>query len=175
VASYHASDDWPYRPQIYWRADTISLDGVIGSMSLLASVQTDLLDTYPRMTAGSQFAASEVFLITGADAPGVGKRAVSGDCIIEPTAGICCFLQRLENTRISYAEFMPASDFQRLELSNSSRHAYRASWRLFAEFLEKGVIRRARLHGAFLRREDDMEIAAACCEAIENQSLPLTA
>jgi hypothetical protein len=49
-----------------------------------------------------------------------------------------------------------------------------AQWTLFAEFLEKGVIRRARLHSAFLRREHDLDIAAACCVTIERDSLPLT-
>jgi hypothetical protein len=51
---------------------------------------------------------------------------------------------------------------------------YGVQWQLFSEFLEKGVIRRARVHGAFLRREGDVETAAACCDALERESLPLT-
>jgi hypothetical protein len=47
-------------------------------------------------------------------------------------------------------------------------------WRLFAEFLEKGVIRRARIHGAIVPRDNDVEIAAACCKAIDGLELPLT-
>ena len=47
-------------------------------------------------------------------------------------------------------------------------------WRLFAEFLEKGVIRRARVHGAIVPRKNDIEIAAACCRAIDGLELPLT-
>jgi hypothetical protein len=47
-------------------------------------------------------------------------------------------------------------------------------WRLFSEFLEKGVIRRARVHAAILPRQNDLEIAAACCAAIDRLELPLT-
>ena len=43
-----------------------------------------------------------------------------------------------------------------------------------ADFLEKGVIRRARVHAAVLPRENDVELALECCRAIENRPLPLT-
>ena len=38
---------------------------------------------------------------------------------------------------------------------------------MFADFLEKGVIRRARVHAAVLPRENDVELAIECCRAIE--------
>ena len=48
-------DDWPYAPQIYWQANALeSVDGVSASMSLLVSVQTHLLDTWPRISVVSQ-------------------------------------------------------------------------------------------------------------------------
>src|SRR5689334_21031911 len=46
VASYQATDIWPFSPQLYWRANSLSaVDGVMASASLLVSVQTHLLDT----------------------------------------------------------------------------------------------------------------------------------
>ena len=42
-----------------------------------------------------------------------------------------------------------------------------AEWHLFADFLEKGVIRRARVHAALLPRENDFELAVECCRAME--------
>jgi hypothetical protein len=45
---------------------------------------------------------------------------------------------------------------------------------MFSEFLEKGVIRKARVHSAFIERAKDIQIAAACCETIERSALPLT-
>src|SRR4051812_21648269 len=36
VASYQASDDWPFSPQLYWRANSLrAVDGVFASLSLL--------------------------------------------------------------------------------------------------------------------------------------------
>jgi hypothetical protein len=69
---------------------------------------------------------------------------------------------------------MPASDFQSLRIQSDDACNSSARWTLFAEFLEKGVIRRARLHSAFLSRENDLHFAAACCDAIQRDSLPLT-
>jgi hypothetical protein len=40
--------------------------------------------------------------------------------------------------------------------------------------LEKGVIRRARLQSLFVPRENDVQLVAECCRAIESRPLPLT-
>jgi hypothetical protein len=68
---------------------------------------------------------------------------------------------------------MPAGDFHDVRLRQTPRGSA-LEWRLFGEFLEKGVIRRARLHAAVLPRENDIETAAACCAAIDSLELPLT-
>jgi hypothetical protein len=175
VASYQPSADWPYSPQIYWRANAIdSFEGVLGSLSLLVSVQTHLLDTHPKIVVTSQLAAKEVLHVTPDGGKCVKADSIARDCTIQPAMGICCLVHRLTGTPISYAEFMPASDYQSLQVRNDDNGNWNVQWTLFAEFLEKGVIRRARLHGAFLRRENDLDLAAACCEAIERDSLPLT-
>jgi hypothetical protein len=69
---------------------------------------------------------------------------------------------------------MPASDFQRLTVEFDSDSGCRTRWELFAEFLEKGVIRRARLQTALLDRQHDLEAAAVCCRRFHERPLPLT-
>jgi hypothetical protein len=79
----------------------------------------------------------------------------------------------LSHVPLSYVEIMPAGDFHALRLRNEGNGAA-FEWRLFDEFLEKGVIRRARVHAAIVPRESDIEIATACCNAIDGLELPLT-
>jgi hypothetical protein len=175
VVSYQPSPEWPYSPQIYWRANALDhLDGLLGSLSLLVSVQTHLLDAWPRIAVSSQMAADEVLQVTAAVGKIVDANSVTGEGSIRPTTGVCCVLRRLADTPVSYAEFMPTSDFREVRVRSAHGPDSHVQWELFAEFLEKGVIRRARLHSAFLQRENDLELAAAYCTAIERDSLPLT-
>jgi len=86
----------------------------------------------------------------------------------------CCVVMRSSEAPLSYIEIMAATDFHAIGLRADGPTAA-LEWRLFAEFLEKGVIRRARVHSAIVPRERDIEIAAACCKAIDGLDLPLTA
>jgi len=96
-----------------------------------------------------------------------------GPLQINPQATACCQLWRLSGGELSYAEIMPRSDFRQLSVERMD-HSSTSRWELFSEFLEKGVIRRARLQALFLPREDDVQLAAECCQAIERRPLPLT-
>lgn len=175
VASYEAITDWPYAPQIYWRAGQLDcVAGVVGSLSLLVSVQTDLLDTCPRIVVESVNRAQQAVLLTVGGGERTESVTIGGELNVRASAGVCCVLRRLAGQSLSYAEFVPASDFRTAQAGRCENGNCRAEWRMFAEFLEKGVIRRARLHGAFLRGENDLDVAVACCRAIERESLPLT-
>src|SRR5262249_47890381 len=85
----------------------------------------------------------------------------------------CCVVMRLADQPLSYIEIMPAGDFHAVRPSRDKDNVT-FEWRLFAEFLEKGVIRRARVHCAIVPRDKDVGIAAACCRAIDRLELPLT-
>ena len=79
VATFQATDDWPFAPQVYWRADTLeSIDQVLGSVSLVVSVSTHLLDTHPRICAVTQLAADEVFHVVPTDDDGARTTSLSG-------------------------------------------------------------------------------------------------
>jgi hypothetical protein len=151
-----------------------SVRGVVGSVSLLVSVQTHLLDTFPRIVVGSASEAEDAIQLPE-DKRKLGKPAtIHGEFTTQSSTGVCCILRRLNGSPFSYVEFMPANDFRTARAWRQDDGRYRVEWQIFAEFLEKGVIRRARVYGAFLRREDDVQSALACCEAIERESLPLT-
>ena len=187
VATYEPTADWPYAPQLYWRAERLDTgQGVVTSVSLLVSVQTNLLDTHPRIEVASSLPADEVLRVAIADGEAAHVEALlGGERTIHPRADVCCVLRRLPGGRLSYAEFMPASDFRRLTVDLQPRPSARPNhtpsggdchtrWELFAEFLEKGVIRRVRLQLAVLDRAGDIELAAECCRTMKRRPLPLT-
>jgi hypothetical protein len=174
VISYQATDDWPFSPQLYWRANSLrTVDGVLASASVLVSVQTHLLETVPQIAVASSVPHEELlFVSVNGDAP---SRTVRLDLsqTIPISNGDCCVVSRCKEAPLSYVELMQAADYHAFGLrAESAITAF--EWRLFAEFLEKGVIRRARVHAAFVLRENDIEIAAACCKAIDSLELPLT-
>ena len=174
VAIYQATDDWPFSPQLYWRANSLSaVDGVLASASLLISVQTHLLDTMPQMAVTSLVPSEETLLVLISNVAPATTVAIDSTEAIASTEEDCCIVQRFQEQPLSYVEIMPAGDFHATRLlSIGKTPAF--EWRLFSEFLEKGVIRRARVHAAILPREKDIEIAAACCKAIDALELPLT-
>jgi hypothetical protein len=164
VASYQPTEAWPYAPQIYWRANPSPTTATaLASMSLLVSVQTPLLDTHPKISVASQIPSSELYLVS-----------VGSDRAITTAGASCCIVWRLLTAPLSYVEFMPATDFQQVTCSPSTRGTFYAEWHLFSEFLEKGVIRRARVHGALLPRKNDIELAIECCSEFEHSPPPLT-
>jgi hypothetical protein len=96
------------------------------------------------------------------------------DQTIHSSTTPCCVLHRLADLPISYAEIMPPSDFRELSVRSDVGGGYRTEWHLFADFLEKGVIRKARLQSAFLPRQNDVQLSLICCAATERRPLPLT-
>jgi hypothetical protein len=173
VASYQATDSWPFSPQLYWRSNSLrAVDGVLASASLLVSVQTHLLDTVPQIAVASHVPWDEVLSVSvsGAKAAAV---QIDSSQMKSAASEDCCVLMRSKDVPLSYLEMMPAGDFHAAALlPQGNEKAF--EWRLFAEFLEKGVIRRARVHVAIVPRDNDVEIAAACCKAIDRLELPLT-
>lgn len=174
VATYAGTADWPFAPQIYWTNETIEVGGMaIGVMSILVSIQTDRLNTHPQIVIRSSLPADEVLRVSVAGDELLVDSHADGELYIDPQATACCQLWRLPVGEFSYAELMPTSDFCRLSIERTS-HVATSRWELFSDFLEKGVIRRARLQAMFLPRDNDVQLAAECCQAIDRRPLPLT-
>jgi hypothetical protein len=175
VVAYAANSDWPFAPQVYWHAGVLdSVADVLGSISLLVSVQTHLLDTWPRIGIRSQMACDELLQVTAGGGRPRRAEIIEGNHTFSPATTPRCIVYRLKDVPVSYVEIMPANDYRDVKVQQDAKHGGCVDWELFSEFLEKGVIRRARLHSALVPRENDVEIAAACCDAIERCALPLT-
>ena len=176
VATYETSKTWPYAPQIYWRIQPSSRSpGILVSIGLLVSVQTQLLDTHPLVNAMSTLPSADAHIISlcddgeaNADEISTTQRRYNSEW------GDCCLLRRLPDCGISFAEFMPATDFRRLHVSSEPNGLCSSRWELFSDFLEKGVIRKAQLQVALLDIGNDIEVAAEWCRKIRAQPLPLT-
>jgi hypothetical protein len=176
VASYRSIDDWPYAPQLVWQANTLnSLEGVRASLSLLVSVQTHLLDSRPQISVVSQMPSAEQFRIAIGEGEQARVEPVESDERMLPFGTTCCVIRRSVAASVSYVEIVSAADFCDARITRDVQGDSIVEWRLFAEFLEKGVIRRARIHSALVPRENDVELAIECCAAIEQSPLPLTA
>jgi hypothetical protein len=176
IANYQATKKWPFAPQIYWQAAAPeSMQDAMGALSLLVSVSTHLLDTFPRICISTQLPADEVLLLTSIDDE-TQTSTLTGrqESVLAPAAGASCLLWRLPGGALSYAEIMPANDFRQLTVRPGENGMCESRWELFSEFLEKGVIRRARLQSAFVPRHNDAELAAAYSRQISARPLPLT-
>jgi hypothetical protein len=144
IVTYTQTPELPFRVQIYWR--TAFGPEQQPAIDLQISVQTSLLDSQPQVTTATLLpdAALRHFAIDGADAPGR-----HGYDLVRPA-----------DHEVSYVEMLhPADDPAGSSAIQASadggiRH------RLFASFLEKGVILRARLRGVLLPRQRDAELAA---------------
>jgi hypothetical protein len=175
VASFLPVEIWPYSPQLDWQANPLELvEGVQASLSLLVSVQTHLLDTWPQISVFSQVPSNEVLHLSMGEKGKADVEPVDVEKTIKPSGTVCCAIWRLPAVPFSYVEIMSTSDFRKIGFTPASNRKSFAEWHLFADFLEKGVIRRARVHSALLPRENDVELAIECCAAIEQSPLPLT-
>lgn len=175
VAVYAGDENWPYAPQVYWSAThRESNSETLASLALVVSIQTDLLDTHPRIDVRSSLCAEDALMISVIGDDLLVDSHVGGVQGIDPRASACGILWRLPGGELSYAEVMPTSDFRQLAVGRTANGEIQSGWELFAEFLEKGVIRRARLQSVFMPRENDVQLVAECCRMIENRPLPLT-
>ncbi len=128
-------------------------------------MQTSLLASNPRVSLASRWPTAEVCLPTAAGnwvAAGAAETDVSADL-----PGV--FLFRPPAAEFTYAEIIFPTDFCGATASGGVLR-----YQLFPDSLEKGVIRRARLQGVWLPREDDEALAMACHERLLAAAPPLT-
>jgi hypothetical protein len=172
IATYAPSEGRNVQTQIYWRAGQADSASTI---ELILSAQTHLLDCRPRLLALSTLPAGAVFHLPQ-EAEQLSELAFDFQARREFTPGECVplFLFRPHGAAYSYAEMVQPSDFAGASLELRGEELLRFSHPLFAERLEKGVIRRVRLCGAFLPRDGDLERAVAVYRNFIAEPLPLT-
>jgi hypothetical protein len=175
IATYAPQPQQPFAPQAYWRvvkAAPPRCESSVPQMELLVSVQTQLLDAQPRMTAVSVLRAAEVLYLE--DAAAGRFVALSSATGLPPSAA--CLLVRLADSPLSYVEMVHPHDFSPGHLDvavNGENVSIRHT--LIACRMEKGVIIRVRLRGSLIPRSDDVGTAAGLFAAFGNAALPLSA
>jgi len=153
VATYLQNAGRPFRLQSYWRSlDAGSLAEVAGAavVELQASINTSLLDTQPTVD------------VTTTANGGVWRELASQQ-----------FLFRPHHADWSYWEAAHPSDQSACRLTENECGLH-LTHTLFDRPLEKGVILRSRVRGAFLPRATDEAAAAAFFDAFAKSEPPLT-
>jgi hypothetical protein len=179
IATYPETADRAFRVQIYWRAEPQEVRGAIAAVKLLASVQTSLLETRPRLTTRSVVSAADVFRLENAEtghfvgvAPTLPRTRPPDDSGLPP-----CHLFRPASADFSYVEMVvPAgTQISRCESAvEGSGVRVRLTHDLFAERLEKGVILRACVIALLVDRRDDLAVAHRNYQAVLSAAPPLT-
>ncbi|TVS11099.1 MAG: hypothetical protein EA424_24270 [Planctomycetaceae bacterium] len=179
VVDYRMSKVPEFTWQVYWRALTgLDSRNVLGGIELILSVQTELLDSDPRMIVESHLSNSRVLRVDGghasAEAIEIDVSDISSSVKLNPPGILLC---RPCEASFSYLELVHPSDFIDLEIMRASQDSseYASRFTMFEAPLEKGVIRRGRLRGLLLSRDDDVASARSCYEQFTASPIPLTA
>lgn len=176
VVTYAAVIQGDVQSQVYWRVADTAVGDACG-IETIVSVQTERLDSEPVSGTSSDISFDEIWLL---DSQGVMQRCDLGlssprGYTVQARRGL--FLFRLPGSELSYLEMVHTSDLAeaRIVLVDDTTRAARSCFRLFAERLEKGVIRRGRVRGLFVPRDGDTSLATLLYQEFIDSAPPLTA
>ncbi len=165
VAAYDATPDRPMRVDLLWHVFAPDDPaGPIAVVDLVVSVRTLLLRSQPRVAVQSKLPTRDAQRLVDAESnhfQPLGVDPVAATTVL-PGDGTGCILFRLPGEEFSYAEMVHPTDFLHDELCGAVADDPVCTLRhdLFPERLEKGVIRRARVRGLLVPRDDDTRLAA---------------
>jgi hypothetical protein len=164
VVSYGDDASRPLWVDLLWRATPgDGRQAIVAALDLIVSVRTPLLDSRPRMSVVSELLGDNVRRLIGATSRAFTPISLVDSMRMSPAEGPSCVLFQLPDTPLSYVEMIHPSDFVEDELLRlPAPRALALRHGLFVGNLEKGVVLRCRLRGAFVPRENDEPIAAAC-------------
>lgn len=152
VATYAQTPERNVRPQVYWRY--VEASKQVAGLELVISMQTSLLDSTPATSLESTLPGGEVIPLSIDGSPlALGDTAWQTDSVA-PRA----VLFRTQHLGASYLEMVHPTDFAGVQITSEADQAT-VRWHVFPERLEKGVIRRARVRGLFVPRDNDMQHA----------------
>lgn len=147
VATYREPLEQPFNLQLYWRV-VDALDGA-AAIDLICSLQTPLWESHPSVTV-----CSSMF-----NAPA----AVAGDSLTNSNDG-----------PLTYLEVTRRGDFEPSAAKGQGEFPG-AYWRFGPQFMEKGVIRRLQLRGAFVSSDVATSAAAQLASELAAEEPALTA
>ena len=156
--------------QVYWRATSSSAE--VAVVDAIVSLQTPLLESFPRFSTNTSLPATEVWCVSTGDQPQ--NLELPGDSA-KPKASLQCVLLRNKRLPWSYAEMTHPADEAETSVSQAAEGEISLQRTVGGKFLEKGVIRQMRIRGAFIPRENDLETAGQLFAAFCEEEPPLTA
>jgi hypothetical protein len=177
VGIYAPIEQHPFRSQAYWRFDSHALTcggaTALEAIELVASKQTDLLDSRPDLTVTSMLPATAAWQLK-TEQGGFAEMMLSQATTVGRRDGLSCFVFRLPGKQFSYAEIVYPLDFDTTEIAPIAAGQISLRHHLFAHRLEKGVILRARVLGLILPQEGDLQTAALHYASFAASDPPLT-
>jgi len=171
IVQSRESIERPFSWQIGWRASTAP--GAVVLLDMIVSVQTQHLESFPRLSICSELPSGKVWLV-GPDGNATRLRDDQQVDSTEVTDG--CVVLQPADCGWSYAE-MNRSDVGQGEswkVNRSDRRRCLIRRPLGGDFLEKGVLRRWQIRGAFLPRQNDLALAADAIRQFSAEQLPLS-
>jgi hypothetical protein len=149
VVTYRETPERPFSVQVYW-SSAAGKSGVV-ILDATVSIQTRAWEAYPRVTVAST--------LTGAEVVSYVEDGVS--------------LLRPSGAKWTYAEAALPEDFTLVSAADWASAG--AAWSFADQFMERGVIRRRRVRGAFVPRDGDLDAARRLLAALGADQPPLTA
>lgn len=168
IANFEPTPPDEVQPQILWR---ICADEATHSegVELVISMQTNLLHSDPLLSVTSELPPGKFFTVRDQKWQGLNEPTLAAN---RGDWGL--LLHRPWQGNWSYLEAIFPSDFIAASPSAAKRTGQVWSQLLFGEPLEKGVIRRARLIGWVMPRENDFATAFKLWQAFYASPPPLT-
>lgn len=172
-----------YRPnsagihaQLYWRPLMVADERGGLCLELWISVQTDFLDSDPRVATTSLIPHATAWRMTSATTRLFAPCEVpsSGPIAFSRQTGPGVLLVRAAQEPWCYAEMVHPLDFGDARLEPTS-DSCRWGFLLLSDRLEKGVLRRARLRFLWAPRAEGEALTRLCYEDFVHSRLPLTA
>lgn len=158
-----------FRWQAYWRA--VALDEHRLQLDLIVSLETPLLESFPKFSTRTSLPVAEAWRVAADANP---ERLAICDSTEEQSKDIDCFVLRGDDSSWSYVEMTDPVDRGQSRLRPAGELAC-LERELGGSFLEKGVIRRMRIRGILMPRDDDLQQAAQQFAAFRVEEPPLTA
>jgi hypothetical protein len=174
IAGYSLTPDRSVELQVYWRCVEHRDLSAVG-IELIASVQTNLLDSLTRVEVGSQLPPADTCALEDVmlQAPPPSPTRVIGSVGDSNSGAVAATVYRIRSLPCSYVELPYPGDFGAAGGAEVTAGGNRSAYLLSAARLEKGVIRRGRLQGLFIRRDGDLATAAECYRRFLTSEPPL--
>lgn len=170
IASYPEAPGRPFSLRIYWRA--VDVPGALLAVDVVVSLETPQLESFPDILTQSRLPGGPVWLVGGRG----GSTTPVAQGKVNSTAETLALGLLLRPTAAdwSYLEISPPEDQAQWQWSRHAEDGWVLRRQMGGSFLEKGVLRKLRVRGAFLPRTADLELATASLEQLAAAKLPLT-